>query len=442
MPSFLRYALGILPAFLLIGGVATWSGGWTWGFAMLALMMTAIAARDAWQLQQLHRRLQDQGLSPGLSAGRTWEQVFGRLHSLEKRYDENQERLSEASERFQQALALLPDGIVILDQNHRILWCNPAAEIHLKIDLARDREQSLPYLIRQTEFQDFIESHPTADQPRILRGRHGNDLTLMLQWVPYSEEESMLVTHDITQWERDEKVRQDFVANVSHELRTPLTVIGGYVETLQTSGPLPSSTLDKILVTLATQTQRMHRLVEELLSLSRLESQTGPAPATPIALASLLSAALQMARQLSQEQHHITLKGGWEGCLLGTETELLSAFGNLVANAVRYTPATEHIEISWAIQEGWGVFAVKDTGIGIDAEHIPRLTERFYRVDRARSRDTGGTGLGLAIVQRIAQHHEARLTIDSTLGQGSTFSLHFPAHRLTRKSDRIASLNR
>ncbi len=431
MRSFLRYVLSIFPIILLVTGGAASIGGWNWAWGSLALIMAAIAARDAWKLQQLHRWLQDHNLSPGYSARRTWEQVFGRLHSLEKRYDENQMRLSEASQRFEQALALLPIGTVILDRSERILWCNPAAERHLHIDLTRDRQQSLPYLIRRPEFQDFLEHRPATENHTILRGRHGQDLTLMLQLVRYNDEERMLVTHDITQLERDEKVRQDFVANVSHELRTPLTVIGGYIETLQTSGPLPPTTLDKILDTVASQAQRMQHLVEELLSLSRLESQTGVAPLTPVALSSLLSQVPPTARQLSQERHTITVSMAEENFLQGIESELLSAFGNLVANAVRYTPTGGSIDISWSLQEGSGIFSVRDSGIGIDAEHIPRLTERFYRVDRARSRDTGGTGLGLAIVQRIAQHHEASLMIDSTPGKGSTFALHFPAHRIT-----------
>lgn len=431
MSAFLRYIVSILPVALLIGGGTTLMFGWLWGMSSLALLMGAIAARDAWKLQQLHHWLQAQGLSPGHNASRTWEQVFGRLHSLGKRFDENREQLSEVSERFQHALALLPNGIVILDMNHRILWCNPAAEQQLQIQLERDNGQSLSYLIRRPEFQEFIEQQTDAAKEGILRHRHGSDQTLALQLIPYSPQERMLVTHDITQWERDEKVRQDFVANVSHELRTPLTVIGGYVETLQTSGPLPAATYDKILSTVATQAQRMHRLVEELLSLSRLESQTGYAALTPVPLSGLLTQVLQPARHLSQEQHAITPLGLWEGNLLGIETELLSAFGNLVANAVRYTPPGGDIEISWNLQDQEGIFSVRDTGIGINAEHIPRLTERFYRVDRARSRDTGGTGLGLAIVQRIAQHHEATLTITSTPGQGSVFSLHFPLHRIT-----------
>ncbi|MDA8416779.1 MAG: phosphate regulon sensor histidine kinase PhoR [Betaproteobacteria bacterium] len=431
MQSFLRYILGILPIVILVcGGVTLW-GGWTWGLGSLAVLMGAIAARDAWKLQQLHRWLQNQGLSTGHGANRTWEQVFWRLHSLEKRFDENREQLSEVSERFQQALALLPNGIIILDRNHRILWCNPAAEQQLHIQFERDRGQSLPYLIRRTEFQEFMEHPPTLEKTGILHLKHGNELTLSLQLVSYNQEERMLVTHDITQWERDEKVRQDFVANVSHELRTPLTVIGGYVETLQTSGPLPPATQDKILATVATQTLRMHRLVEELLSLSRLESQSGSAPSIPVPLADLAAQILQTAHQLSQDHHHVTQQGTWEGNLLGTETELVSAFANLVANAIRYTPSGGHITICWERQSQGGVFSVKDTGIGIEAEHIPRLTERFYRVDRARSRDTGGTGLGLAIVQRIAQHHEATLTIDSSPGKGSIFSLHFPLHRIS-----------
>jgi two-component system phosphate regulon sensor histidine kinase PhoR len=431
MQSFVRYILGVLVTVLVLCAGITALWGWAWGLGLLALFMGAVAARDAWKLQALHRWLQEQKLSPGYQPGRTWEQVFGRLHSLERRIDEDQIRRQEAIDRFQQALTLLPSGIVILDQTHRILWCNPAAEAHLQIHLEQDRGQSLPYLIRQTEFQNFLDQKPAPDQRFTLHRRAQQDLSLALQLIPYSIDERMLVTQDITQWERDEKVRRDFVANVSHELRTPLTVVGGFIETLQNSGSLPSATRKRIFQTMETQTDRMRRLVEELLSLSRLESQTGVAPLTPIPLSALLTQMLQMASQLSRGQHTVDTQGDFDQrTLLGIESELASAFGNLVANAIRYTPPGGRITLSWREEGGEGIFAVQDTGIGISAEHIPRLTERFYRVDQARSRDTGGTGLGLSIVKQIALHHDLSLTIDSQPDEGSSFALRFPAHRL------------
>ncbi|VAY88777.1 sensory histidine kinase in two-component regulatory system with PhoB (fragment) [mine drainage metagenome] len=252
-----------------------------------------------------------------------------------------------------------------------------------------------------------------------------------MQLIPYSIDERMLVTQYFTQWERDEKVRRDFVANVSHELRTPLTVVGGFIETLQDSDPLPPATQERIFQIMETQTDRMRRLVEELLSLSRLESQTGVAPLTPIPLSALLTPMLLTAHQLSQGQHTIDTQGDFDHrTLLGIESELSSAFGNLVANAVRYTPPGGQITLSWREEGEEGIFTVQDTGIGIAAEHIPRLTERFYRVDQARSRDTGGTGLGLSIVKQIALHHDLTLIVDSQPDKGSTFALRFPAHRL------------
>ncbi|NDU86449.1 MAG: phosphate regulon sensor histidine kinase PhoR [Ferrovum sp.] len=431
MKSFLTYILGVLFTILALCAGVTLFAGWMWGVSLFAFFMTAVAARDAWKLQSLHRWLQNQPLSTTHSTGRTWQQVFGQLHSLEQRFDENEVRLREALERFQQALALLPNGIVILDQNHRILWCNPSAEQHFPIHLEQDRGQSLPYLIRQTEFQQFLDAPAPSSMPHgTLHRRPDSDKVLSMQLVPYSDHERMLVTQDITQWERDERVRRDFVANVSHELRTPLTVIGGFIETMQNSGPLPPATQERILETMANQTQRMHRLVEELLSLSRLESQTGQASMIPLSLQGLLTQVLQTARQLSQGQHTLTTVGSFDLTVLGCESELLSAFGNLVANAVRYTPAGGEIALEWQQTESKGIFSVRDSGIGIEAEHIPRLTERFYRVDRARSRDTGGTGLGLAIVKQVAMHHDAHLEIQSEPGIGSTFSLHFPAARL------------
>jgi two-component system phosphate regulon sensor histidine kinase PhoR len=250
--------------------------------------------------------------------------------------------------------------------------------------------------------------------------------------VPYSNHERLLVSLDLSQMERDEQVRRDFVANVSHELRTPITVLGGFIETLLDNQQLDEATRNRILGTMQSQTQRMQELVEELLLLSRLESDQGTSTPEATSVDHLMRQVAQSAEHLSQGRHTIEVLVKDHDSILGSPKELLSAFGNLVSNAVRYTPDGGTIQLRWSREQGAGVFSVEDNGIGIEQEHIPRLTERFYRVDRARSRDTGGTGLGLAIVQRIATRHEANLEITSEPGKGSRFRVVFPEQRLTK----------
>ena len=429
MKPFIQYALGVLFLTLSFSVLLSLMVGWVWGLVAFALVMSGVAARDSWQLLTLNRWLQRHQMSAGYQPGGTWGQVFGRLHRLEKNAEQTQHKLREALERFQHAGAALPSGVVVIDPADRIRWCNPSAERHLGIRLKEDRGQSLPYLIRHPDFGAYLKG-PPADHPLILRRVRGGDRTLSIQVVPYSPEERMLVSNDITQEERDEQVRQDFVANVSHELRTPLTVVGGFIETMLEGNPLDPATQRRVLSTMQAQTERMKRLVEELLTLSRLESQHAPPADIPVPVDALMQQLVQMGRQLSHGQHELESTVASADSILGSESELLSAFGNLVTNAVRYTPAGGRITLAWKRERADGVFSVQDSGIGIPPEHLPRLTERFYRVDRARSRETGGTGLGLAIVKQIAMHHDSRLEISSEPGKGSVFSFRIPASRI------------
>ncbi len=429
MKQFIKYALSALFLTLSFSILLSLMVGWVWGLVAFALVMTGVAARDSWQLLALNRWLQRHQMSAGHQPGGTWGQVFGQLYRLEKNAEQTQQKLREALERFQHAGAALPSGVVVIDPADRIRWCNPSAESHLGIQLKEDRGQSLSYLIRHPEFGAYLKGPPT-DRPLILRRVRGGDRTLSIQVVPYSPEERMLVSHDITQEERDEQVRQDFVANVSHELRTPLTVVGGFIETMLEGDPLDPATQRRVLSTMQAQTERMQRLVEELLTLSRLESQQAPSADAPVPLDTLMQQLVQMGRQLSHGQHALESAVTSADSILGSESELLSAFSNLVTNAVRYTPPGGRILLTWKRERSDGIFSVQDSGIGIPSEHIPRLTERFYRVDRARSRETGGTGLGLAIVKQIAMHHDSRLEISSEPGKGSIFSFRIPASRI------------
>jgi two-component system phosphate regulon sensor histidine kinase PhoR len=322
----------------------------------------------------------------------------------------------------------MPDGIVILDEADRIEWCNSMAQAHFGLDSERDRGQQISYLLRQPQFADYLNAH-NYSEPLTLKSARNRDTTLSIQLVPYGAEQKLLISRDITQLERVEAVRRDFVANVSHEMRTPLTVVGGFLETLLHMERWDEEQTRKHLQLMLDQAHRMQHLVEDLLTLSKLESAQTMLTEERINVPQLVSTLANEARTLSGGRHEIHVALESDLGLLGNEHEIRSAFGNLLSNAVRYTPAAGKITLRWEKKGEEGIFSVQDTGEGIEPQHIPRLTERFYRVDRSRSRETGGTGLGLAIVKHVLSRHQARLQITSGTG-GSTFSACFPANRL------------
>jgi len=336
-------------------------------------------------------------------------------------------RIARELDRFQLAGAALPDGIALLNEADEIEWCNPVTQTHFAIDLERDRGQPITYLVRQPDFVEYLTAGNS--EPLILRDWRGSGLTLSVQIVPYGDAQKLIVSRDITQLERAETVRRDFVANVSHELRTPLTVVSGFLETLEDMEHSDSKMLGRSIQLMREQTARMQRLVEDLLALSRLESGQ-PLHEEPVDLPAIVRSLQREAEHLSKRQHRIEARVETPFWVRGSESELRSALTNLVSNAVRYTPASGEVRIAWELRENEGVFSVEDSGPGIEAIHIPRLTERFYRVDKSRSREGGGTGLGLAIVKHVLQRHQARLEIQSTPGQGSRFAAHFPKQRL------------
>ncbi|ARO88844.1 phosphate regulon sensor histidine kinase PhoR [Nitrosospira lacus] len=364
-----------------------------------------------------------------------WGDVFARLARLMREQRRNHQQLSSALERLRRATSAMPEGVVILDDVDRIEWCNPVAEKHLGIDISLDAGQHLTHLVRQTQFTDYLNAH-NYSEPLIIKPSRNQSLTLSLQFVPYGDKQKLLVSRDITRLERVHTMRRDFVANVSHELRTPLTVIGGFLETLAEEGAPDPETHKWALTLMTDQTRRMQRLVEDLLTLSRLEDSENLVREDTVNIPKMLRELCHEAESLSAGRHRIHLKLDTKAKLLGNMDELRSAFSNLVSNAIRYTPDGGTITLNWAIRDEQGVFSVQDSGIGIEPEHIPRLTERFYRVDRGRSRETGGTGLGLAIVKHVLTCHQAKLEIVSELGKGSCFSAWLPAARLiTHKSE-------
>ena len=421
-----------LSTVVLIGvlALASWPMlGATGALLFACLMLLGLLLHHVRNLSMLYRWLQHPH-SHNMPAGSgSWEYLYSHMLRMHRGQRETEARLNEALSRFQLAGAALPDAVVILDGTDRIEWCNPKAEDYFGLDNERDRGQQITYILRQPQFVEHLSSNQAGEPLALKVSRPSGEMVLAVQQVPYGDSHKLILGRDITRWERLETTRRDFVANVSHELRTPLTVVGGFLETLDDlEAPDPGMT-KRAIELMRQQTSRMTRLVEDLLTLSRLESTQNPLREENVNVPEMLRALQQDAQVLSAGRHQIRVKLESAEWLKGNAEELRSAFGNLISNAVRYTPDNGEIEISWGLRDGHLTFAVRDTGIGIEPQHIDRLTERFYRVDRSRSRETGGTGLGLAIVKHVLNRHQARFDIQSTPGSGSTFAVAFPDTR-------------
>jgi two-component system phosphate regulon sensor histidine kinase PhoR len=421
--------LSVLASVMLVA-LILWAGsGWVAALGFLAGVQAFVMLRRLWQEFRLARWLENPDEVDPPDATGTWGDIFYRLQKLQKRQKASRGELTSALEQFEHAAMAVPDGMVILNRSDQIEWCNPASRKFLGLDCERDRGQFVRYLLRQAHFLDFLDA---ADYSRrlVCKSPINRELTLSLQLVPFGASQKLLVARDITDLERVDAMRRDFIANVSHELRTPLTVVGGFVETLADAPDLPPGESRRYFDLMLDHTRRMQHLLDDLLTLSRLESAEHTLKDEPVNVSELAQVLKGEAESLSRGRHRVKLEidsGAW---LKGNLQEIRSALGNLVSNAVRYTPDGGEITLAWRERNGEGVFSVADTGEGIAAEHIPRLTERFYRVDRSRSRETGGTGLGLAIVKHVLTRHGARLDIQSIPGKGSTFSAIFPAQRL------------
>lgn len=431
-----------LSTVILIGviGLVSWPLlGSKGALLFLCLMLLGLLLHHLRNLSMLYHWLQNpqsRGMPMGSGA---WEYLSSNMLRMLKRQRETEQRLGEALSGFQLAGAALPDAVVILDSADRIEWCNPKAEDYFGLDNQRDRGQQITYILRQPHFIEHLSSDHFGE-PLVLKiSRPTGEMVLAVQQVPYGDSRKLILGRDITRWERLETTRRDFVANVSHELRTPLTVVGGFLETLEDM-EVPDPEMSKRAIELMRQqTSRMTRLVEDLLTLSRLESTQNPLREEDVNMPEMLRALHQDAQVLSAGRHRIRVTLESAEWLKGNTEELRSAFGNLISNAVRYTPENGEIEIRWEVRDGQPAFAVRDTGIGIEPQHIDRLTERFYRVDRSRSRETGGTGLGLAIVKHVLNRHQAYLDIQSTPGSGSTFSVMFPDTRRLAAGNTLAA---
>ena len=361
-----------------------------------------------------------------------WEDVFATIYHEQRRHNRSKIQLSSALDRFRHAASALPDGVVLLDDDNKIEWCNKPAEQQLGLMLKQDINKPIVYLVRNAEFIKYLEHHVDIE-PIKLKSWIRLDVTLEIQLVAFGSSQKLLISRDVSQQEKLEHMRRDFIANVSHELRTPLTVVGGFLETLSDMDGAVPENLRNYFGMMQEQTSRMRLLIEDLLTLSQLESGATSLDEAELDVYALLSNILNEAKSLSNGQHTISLEANQTLALVASNQELHSAFGNLVGNAVRYTPDGGSISIKWEEKNQEAIFSVTDTGLGIEQQHIDRLTERFYRVDRSRSRGTGGTGLGLSIVKHILNRHQARLEIISEYGKGSTFKAVFPKTRIVHK---------
>jgi two-component system phosphate regulon sensor histidine kinase PhoR len=408
--------------------------GWLLDGALGALIGVLIAAayliaRDLTRLAKLIRWARQPVGTETPSAWGLWADAYDALRYRARIGAEQRDELGKLLDRFRQAAEVMPDGVLILDGHRNIEWMNVRAEISLNLNSSRDLGSPITYFLREPEFLAYLDqANPSGSL--LLRSARSAGQMLQLQTAPFAAGRSLLLVRDVTQIQKLETMRRDFVANVSHELRTPLTVVAGFLETAADGlADLPPEEVQHFLELAGDQAKRMQRLIEDLLTLATLETDAPPQEEA-IDMPQLVEELAAEARALSAGRHAITVNQSGPAALRGSHKEVRSALANLVTNAVRYTPEKGHIDIAWRMERGDAAFSVTDDGIGIDAQHLPRLTERFYRVDRGRSRDTGGTGLGLAIVKHVLERHQARLEISSEPGSGSSFTAIFPARRV------------
>ncbi|WP_298185876.1 phosphate regulon sensor histidine kinase PhoR [uncultured Pseudomonas sp.] len=413
---------------LLLGLI---SGEYAWALVL------GLAGYLGWHLQQLLRlhkwlrtRADDEAPPDGYGL---WGEVLDSIYHLQRRDQKVRGRLQAVIDRVQESTAALKDAVIMLDRDGNLEWWNIAAEKLLGLKTPQDSGQQITNLLRDPRFIEYFDNH-NYNEPLELPSPVNNHLRLQFHITRYGNREHLMLVRDITRLHQLEQMRKDFVANVSHELRTPLTVISGYLETLLDNVEEVNPRWLRALQQMQQQGGRMQNLLNDLLLLAKLEATGYPSDNQPVAIDLLLLSIKNDAQALSGERHHrISLEADPHLKLKGSEAELRSAFSNLVFNAVKYTPDEGEIHVRWWSDEQGAHLSVQDTGLGIEGKHLPRLTERFYRVDSSRASNTGGTGLGLAIVKHVLLRHRARLDIASQLGKGSTFTCHFPTLQMVRR---------
>ena len=420
------FAAGRLLATIAAGLIAGALVGSVW-----AGLACALAAHLTWQLVVLFRVewwLRHRSLADPPDIGGVWGEILSQIVRLHRRKRFHKQRFVQLMRQLQSSTAALPDGVVILNPQREIVWFNRTAGRLLDLRRTADLGLRIENLLREPAFGRYLHLQDYAN-PVVIRRATREDCYLSLQVVPYGDGQQLLLVADVSRQMRLEAVRRDFVANASHELRSPLTVISGYLETLS-QDPALDRELAGPVAEMRRQAERMTAIIHDLLELSRLEQTAEAVGGEEIDVPALLALLRKdvLARPVHPREVRVRIDS--DAAVVGAEPEIHSAFSNLVDNAAKYTPAEGSMELRWWVDEDGGHFSVTDTGIGIPPEHIPRLTERFYRVDQGRSRATGGSGLGLAIVKHVLQRHGAELEVRSALGKGSTFTCHFPPQRV------------
>ncbi len=415
--------LGLILAGLVIGILV---GNMALGLLVVLVIYTG------WHLYNIHQLIcwlrEGRKFRPPEARG-IWDDVFENIFRLQQRNRKRKRELRSMLKRFHKITVALPDATVELRSgSDQIEWWNNAAAKYLGFESPRDSGQRISNLLRYPAFVEYLHKGD-YDQAIEMPSPVDENITLRIRVIPYSGNRRLVLARDMTRMQKLERMRQDFVANVSHELRSPLTVVSGYLETLLDAGAVETEFAGQ-LQSMQQQTERMNCIVDDLMLLSRLENEVPHPDQQAVPVAALIDSIIGQGRVLSGTAEHTIVSDVDDAlCIKGSESELYSAFSNLVFNAIRYTQAGGHISICWKLIDGEPVFSVEDSGAGIEAHHIPRLTERFYRIDTGRSRASGGTGLGLAIVKHVLLRHEGELEIDSEPGKGSCFRCRFSGNR-------------
>lgn len=415
--------------------------GFISGYTLVCLLITSTGYLT-WHLNSIKRLVKWLGkpgkTNPPQGVG-IWAEVFDRIYHLQKQNRNRKKKLAKYITRFKESTAAMPDATVVLNRYDQIEWINKAAQEALGLQPAKDIGQHLSNLIRHPGFIRYI-TRKDYSSPVELPSPANELQTLSIRIIPYGQDQRLLIARDVTRLKQLEQMRRDFISNISHELRTPLTVIHGYLESMQDETGDSLKGWQENIDMMQRQSSRMQHIVDDLLMLSRLENEESKqASREEVAIPNLLQIIKDEAMALGTEkQQNITLECDDELNIFGVQNELYSCFSNLVFNAVRYTPMGGSITMRWQQNQNGAYFEVQDTGIGIPPQHIPRLTERFFRVDVGRSRDIGGTGLGLAIVKHILERHNASLGITSQVNRGSTFRCSFPAENIIRQQHKKA----
>ncbi len=399
---------------------------------LLAVVLLYVLGTLYWQFYQLytfHHWLRHSGRKAPPETSGIWGEVFDSVYRLQKKQRKSKRRMRQALTRIESSTAALKEGVIMADNQGNLEWWNNSAAHFLGLMRPVDRGQAITNIVRNPDFFRYF-SQKRFGEPLVIKSPAKSGVYLEIQTTLYDKNDHLIFIRDVTRLHLLEQMRKDFVANASHELKTPLTVIKGYLETLSMfKDSLPAS-MQKGIVNMSDQSERMEHLIEDLLLLSRLESNDKREVDQWLKVSDLIQAIQKMASPILTDQHQLTFDIPEDARLYGSYKELYSAFSNLVVNAIKYSPDGGEITVMWEANEFSGVFSVQDTGLGIEPRYIPRLTERFFRVDKGRGSKTGGTGLGLAIVKHVLLHHDAKLQIRSQPGFGSTFSCHFPASRI------------